>query len=50
MAHASGLVAQGSWLLAKRNLARGPPAPGPRAQVIGEVEGNCTAFWTAVVF
>ena len=24
------LVAQGSWLMAKKNLARGPQAPGPR--------------------
>ena len=29
MAHASRLVAQGPWLMAKKNLALGPPGPGP---------------------
>ena len=32
MAHVSRLVAQGSWLMAKKNLALGPQAPGATAK------------------
>ena len=32
MVHASMLVAQGSCLMAKKNLALGPPGPGPSAK------------------
>ena len=31
MAHASRPVAQGSWLMVKKNLALGPRGPGPSA-------------------
>ena len=32
MAHASRLVVKGSWLMAKKDLAVGPPGPGPSAK------------------
>ena len=31
MAHAARLVTPGPWLMAKKNVAQGPPGPGPSA-------------------
>ena len=45
MTLASRLVAQSWWLMAKKNLALGPPGPGPSAKFFGAMSNTSLEDW-----